>query len=151
MDMSTRKIRWFILMFLIAISAILFSQLPAAHSEPGQAEEPGLGYSEAPFELIENAETVATGPTALEAVQAASAGTEPIALERIVVEDNYALMSVTYNYIGISAITKRQGSSWQFVCRAGGLMAPEELTDRCGVPSATAESLYNSFLEASSR
>lgn len=149
--MTTKRIRFFVLIFSVAIALTLSSnKLTSAQSSPAEPGEPSLGYSEAPFALIENADA-ATGATALEAVRAASADNKLIALDRIVVEDGYALMSVTYNFIGVSAVAKRQGNIWQFVCRAGGLMAPEELTDRCGVPSATAESIYDSFLEASSR
>ena len=151
--MTTKRLRWFVSFFAIAVSVTLtFHGLTFAQSESIEfkGSESGLGYSEAPFNLIENAEE-ATGTTALEAVQAASADNKPIVLDRIVVEDDYALMTVMYNYIGVSAISKRQGSQWQFVCRAGGLMAPEELTERCEVPSDTARSLYDNFLEALSR
>lgn len=143
--MTTKRIRLLISCFLIAIAVTLsFNQLTAAQPGPTKSKGSGLGYSEAPFALIENADE-ATGSTALEAVQAASADAKPIALDRIVVNGDYALMSVTYNYIGVSTISKKQGSRWQFVCRAGGLMTPAELTERCGVPSATAESLYADF------
>ncbi len=146
--MTTKRLRWFVSIVAIAIAVTLsFNRLTAAQGGSIEPEGGGLGYSEAPFELIENADE-ATGTTALEAVRAAAADDKPIALDRIVVEGDYALLSVTYNYIGVSAISKRQGSRWQFVCRAGGLMEPEELTERCEVPSATAESLYADFLEA---
>lgn len=151
--MNTRRMRQFILAFALVLAAVLsFNAMTSAKgaSIESKGSDSSLGYSEAPFELIENVRE-ATGTTALEAVQAASADNKPITLDRIVVESDYALMTVTYNDIGISAISKRQGSRWQFVCRAGGLMEPEELTTRCGVPSATAQSLYAEFLEALSR
>lgn len=149
--MTTKRMRWFVSIFAIAIAAtLLLSRLSSAYSEPVEKGEPELGYSEAPFELIENARE-ATGTTALEAVQAASASTLAITLDRVVVVDDYALMTVEYNYIGVSAVAEKQGRRWQFVCRAGGLMASEELTERCGVPAATAESLYADFLEGLSR
>lgn len=148
--MTIRQIRRFVLIFSIAIAVTLsFGSLLPVQSEPTKAEERGLGYSEAPFELIENAQAEASGATAIEAVQAASASPEPIELDRIVVEGDYALMSVVYNYIGVSAIAKKQSTGWQFVCRAGGLMAPGELVERCEVPSTTANSLYTSFLGGS--
>lgn len=146
--MTTKRLRWFVLIVAITLAVTLsFHRLTAAQGGSIASEGGSLGYSEAPFELIENADE-ATGTTALESVRAASADDKPIVLDRIVVEGDYALLSVTYNYIGVSAISKRQGSRWQFVCRAGGLMQPEELTGRCEVPSATAESLYIDFLEA---
>lgn len=111
------------------------------------AQESGLGYSEAPFTLIENA-TEALGNTSLEAIQAASADEGEITEETSVEQDDYALSTVIFNYIGVSAVTKQVNDDWQFVCRAGGLMQPEEMTERCGVPAATAESLYANFLEA---
>ena len=145
--MTIKQIRRFILIFSIAVAVTLsLGGLLSAKSEPTKGEEQGLGYSEAPFELIENAQAKATGTTAIEAVQAASASPEPIKLDRIVVEGDYALMSVVYNYIGVSAIAKQQGAKWQFVCRAGGLMSPKELVERCEVPTTTADSLYRSFI-----
>ncbi len=148
--MTTKRIRLFILVFSIAISATLScGRLTSAQTGSVDSKRPGLGYSEAPFELIQNAEA-ATGATALAAVRAASAATEPIHLDKVVVVDDYALMAVTYNYIGVSAIARKQDRGWQFVCRAGGLMNPQELTERCSVPSATSESLYADFLEAPS-
>ena len=145
--MTTKQIRQSILICLLTIAVtVSLGKFSSAQNGTVKAEERGLGYSEAPFELIENAQVDATGATAIEAVQAASASPEPIELDRIIVEGDYALLSVEYNYIGVSAIAKKQGTEWQFVCRAGGLMAPQELTERCEVPEATAESLYASFL-----
>ena len=111
------------------------------------AQDTGLGYSEAPFALIENA-AEAIGDTPLEAIQAASADKEEITEETSVEQGDYAFSTVTFNYIGVSAITKQVDDDWQFICRAGGLMQPEELIERCGVPAATAEALYTNFLEA---
>ena len=145
--MTTKQIRQSILICLLAITVtVSLGKFSSAQSGAAKAGERGLGYSEAPFELIENAQAEANGTTAIEAVQAASASPEPIELDRIVVEGDYALLSVEYNYIGVSAIAKKQGTGWQFVCRAGGLMAPQELTERCEVPATTAESLYAAFL-----
>ena len=145
--MNIKQAQRFLLTCLVAIAVtISLSELSSAQSSSIKAKERGLGYSEAPFELIENAHAEAVGTTAIEAVQAASASPEPIELDKIVVKDDYALLSVEYNYIGVSAVVKKQGRKWQFVCRAGGLMAPEELIERCEVPAATAESLYASFL-----
>lgn len=150
-DLTTKRMRRFVSLFAIALAVMLSSNvLTSAQSEPFEPQESGLGYSEVPFELIENIDE-AIGTTALEAVQTASADDKPIELDRIVVQGDYALMTVTYNYIGISAIAKRQGSGWQFVCRAGGLMAPAEMVERCEVPSAIAQSLYANFLETPAR
>ncbi|MEO0516284.1 MAG: hypothetical protein AAF171_03175 [Cyanobacteria bacterium P01_A01_bin.116] len=111
------------------------------------AQESGLGYSEAPFTLINNA-TEAQGDTPLEAIQASSADAGEITEETVVEQGDYALSTVIFNYIGVSAVTKQVDNNWQFVCRAGGLMQPEELIERCGIPAATAETLYANFLEA---
>lgn len=111
------------------------------------AQDSGLGYSEAPFTLIDNA-AEAMGDTPLEAIQAASADEGEITEETLVEQGDFALSTVIFNYIGVSAVTKQVDNNWQFVCRAGGLMQPEEMTERCGVPAATAETLYANFLEA---
>lgn len=151
--MTTKRIRRFVLFFTLVLTVVLsFNAITSAQSKAIESKDSdsSLGYSEAPFELIENANE-ATGTTGLEAVQAASASTQAITLDRVVVADDYALMTVEYNYIGVSAVTKKQGRGWQFVCRAGGLMETVELTERCGVPSTTAETLYTDFLEGLSR
>ena len=127
--------------FVLGIGMSIFIALPAP------AQDTGLGYSEAPFALVDNA-AEAIGDTPLEAIQSASADEETITEETLVEQDDYALSTLTFNYIGVTAITKKSGSNWQFVCRAGGVMRPEELNQRCGVPSLTAESLYANLLEA---
>ena len=140
--MTTKKMNRLISWFLLGLG---FSLLIGTAS---YAQGAGLGYSEAPFSLIDNA-TEAIGDTPLEAIQAASADEGEITEETSVVEQgNYAFSTVTFNYIGVSAITKQVNDDWQFVCRAGGLMQPEELIERCGVPAATAEALYADSIEA---
>lgn len=138
--MDYKAVRRFLLYFLLGLG------IPFLIATPAPAQDTGLGYSEAPFALIENA-TEATGDTPLEAIQVASADEEEITEENLVEQDSYAFSTVIFNYIGVSAVTKKVDDSWQFVCRAGGLMRPEELSERCGVPSDTAESLYANFLE----
>ena len=140
MDMSIKRIRTLLALFLASVSIALLS---AGFS---YAQESGLGYSEAPFALIENI-SEAIGTTPLEAIQAASADDEEIFQDKLVQQGNYALLGLTFNDIGISAISQQTADGqWQFVCRAGGLMQPEELVQRCGVPSAIAERLYTDFL-----
>lgn len=139
--MSTKRIKSFLLSVVLGICIVLLC------TSISFSQETGLGYSEAPFPLIEDAENRAVGDTAIEAVQAASAGDKLITLDQIVEEDSYAFMTVMYNDIGISAVTQRSEDGWQFICRAGGLMQAEELTERCHVPSTSASSLYMSLLE----
>ena len=110
------------------------------------AQESGLGYSEAPFALIENA-SEAIGSTPLESIQAASADEKEIIQEKLVEQNDHALLGLLSDYIGVSAVSQKTADGqWQFVCRAGGLMQPEELTQRCSVPAVTAERLYAEFL-----
>ena len=139
--MITNKIRRVVFWALLGLGLSLLLGVAS------YAQESGLGYSEAPFELIENA-TEARGDTPLEAIQASSADEGEITEETSVEQGGYALSTVIFNYIGVSAVTKQVDDDWQFVCRAGGLMQPEEMTERCGVPAATAEALYDDFLEA---
>ena len=138
--MIIKRTRRLIALFIASVSMALLS---AGFS---YAQESGLGYSEAPFALIENI-SQAIGKTPLEAVQAASADKEEIVQDKIVEQGNYALLGLTFNYIGLSAVARQNtDGQWQFVCRAGGLMQSEELAQRCGVPAATAEQLYADFL-----
>ncbi|MEL6601728.1 MAG: hypothetical protein AAFP20_00700 [Cyanobacteria bacterium J06614_10] len=139
--MITNKMRRVVAQILLGLGLSLLLGVAS------YAQESGLGYSEAPFTLIENA-TEALGDTPLEAIQAASADEGEITEETLVEQGDYALSTVLFNYIGVSAVTKQVNNDWQFVCRAGGLMQPEEITERCGVPAATAEALYANFLEA---
>lgn len=140
MDMTIKRIRILLALFLVSLSVALLS---AGFS---YAQESGLGYSEAPFALIENI-SEATGETPLKAIQAASADDEEIFQDKLVEQGSYALLSLTFNDIGVSAVARQNADGkWQFVCRAGGLMQPEELEQRCGVPAATAAQLYADFL-----
>lgn len=147
--MTTKKNQLPLLLSITAALIILANVIQPAHgtplrNAPAATNSPGLGYSEAPFALIDNPQS-ATGNSALAAVIAASTQT-PINLERVVVEGDYAFMILNFNDIGVTAISKRGESGWQFVCRAGGAMAPQELTDRCSVPSSTAERLYDQLI-----
>ena len=129
--------------FLCGISLTL---LIAAFISPSSfAQLSGLGYSEAPFLLLDNAAET-RGSTPIEAIRAASASEEEITEELTLEKDGYAFTIVTFNSIGISVATKKVDQDWQFVCRAGGVMAPPELNDRCGIPLNTAEYLYQTFL-----
>ena len=142
--MSIRKVKQTMSLFFVAFGIVLLAAMLS------YAQESGLGYSEAPFALIENA-TAATGNTPLEAIRSASADEGEIVEDNLVEQGNYSFSTVTFNYIGISAVTQKVKNRWQFVCRAGGLMQPEELIERCGVPADTAQSLYANFLEALSK
>lgn len=138
--MIIRRTRHLLHLFLASVGIALLS------ASFTYAQETGLGYSEAPFSLIENA-AEAVGKTPLEAIQAASADEPEITQDRLIEQDDYALLAVSFDYIGLSAIAQQMSDGqWQFVCRAGGLMQPEELTQRCGVPATTAEQLYADFL-----
>ena len=110
-----------------------------------------LGYSEAPFEVVEDLST-AVGETPLDAVRAASATAvleENLKTDTLVEYGDYAFMTISFNHIGMSTVTQKSGDQWQFVCRAGGLMTGSEMHDQCAVPLAVAGQLYNDLLAAS--
>jgi hypothetical protein len=129
---------------VIGISASLNN---AANSQetglpPGQAprQEPGLGYSEAPFELIENPQA-ARGLTPLAAIESASDSDGAITEEVTVSSGDYAFSVLTFNDIGVTAVTQKEGFRWRFVCRQGGVISARELNTQCNVPPETANDL----------
>jgi hypothetical protein len=109
---------------------------------PGQAprQEPGLGYSEAPFALIENPQA-ARGLTPLAAIESASASDGEITEEITVRNDDYAFSVLTFNDIGVTAVTQKEGMRWRFVCRQGGVISARELNTQCNVPPDIASDL----------
>jgi hypothetical protein len=125
---------------VIGISASLNN---AANSQetglpPGQT--PGLGYSEAPFELIDNPQS-ARGITSLAAIESASASNGDITEEVTVSSGDYAFSVLTFNDIGVTAVTQKEGFRWRFVCRQGGVISARELNTQCNVPPETANDL----------
>jgi hypothetical protein len=110
---------------------------------PGQA--PGLGYSEAPFELIENPQA-ARGLTPLAAIESASASEGTITEEVTVSSGDYAFSVLTFNDIGVTAVTQKEGFRWRFVCRQGGVISARELNTQCNVPPETASDLSEQLI-----
>jgi hypothetical protein len=128
--------------FALVIGFASFASHPATSQEtglpPGQA--PGLGYSEAPFELIDNPQA-ARGITPLAAIESASASEGAITEEATVSSGDYAFSVLTFNDIGITAVTKKEGMRWRFICRQGGVISTRELNTQCNVPPDIASDL----------
>jgi hypothetical protein len=134
--------------------ALLAIMAPIVNAQSSSSEE-GLGYSEGPFALIDNP-TSATGATPLQAAQAAAANTEVMTQDVSFTLDaggeQYAFIGVTADFIGNSVVLVRSGNEdWRFVCRHGGVMAAEELVERCGLSQSISNQLREGLLEAISR
>jgi hypothetical protein len=131
----------------VLVIAITTSINNAASSQetglpPGQApsQETGLGYSEAPFELIENPQA-ARGITPLAAIESASASEGAITEDATVSNGDYTFSLLTFNDIGVTAVTQKESFRWRFVCRQGGVISARELNTQCNVPPEIANDL----------
>lgn len=136
--------------FLALCVVLTVIMVPSVNAQVDDSEQ-GLGYSEGPFELIENP-TSATGETPLQAAQAASENTSVMTQEAGFIlpleNEQYAFITVIADYIGNSVVLIKSGNQdWQFVCRSGGLMEAEQLVADCGVSQAISTQLYEGLLE----
>lgn len=136
--------------FLALWVALTVIVVPVVNAQVDDSKQ-GLGYSEDPFELIENP-TSATGETPLQAAQAASENISVMTQEAVFIlpleNEQYAFITVTADFIGNSVVLTKSGNEdWQFACRAGGLMEAEQLVSDCGVPQSISTQLYQGLLE----
>lgn len=136
--------------FLALCVALTVIVVPVVNAQVDDSEE-GLGYSEDPFELIENP-TSATGETPLQAAQAAAENISVMTQEAGFIlpleNEQYAFITVIADFIGNSVVLTKSGNEdWQFVCRSGGLMEAEQLVADCEVPQSISTQLYQGLLE----
>ena len=128
--------------------AFLAIMAPIVNAQSSSSEE-GLGYSEGPFELIENP-ILATGDSPLAAMQAAAANTEVMTADGVFTVAfqgvEYAFIAVTADDIGNTAIATKSGDAWQFACREAGLMPTFRMIENCGVPEAIAPQLEQGLI-----
>ena len=128
--------------------AVLTAFLIISLSAPTKAQQlEGLGYSEGPFELIENP-TSAVGETPLIAIEnAVATDASTIEQEGEFETDGYVFIAVNIDYIGHTAVALRVDENWQFVCREAGMMPASRMTENCGVPQAVATQLFDGLID----
>jgi hypothetical protein len=129
--------------------ALLVVIAPIVNAQSNDSE-PGLGYSEGPFELIENPMS-AIGDSPLAAMQASAANTEVMTADGMFTETyqdvEYAFIAVTADDIGNTAIVTKSGDAWRFVCREAGLMPSFRMVENCSVPEAIAPQLEQGLID----
>lgn len=134
------------------IAALTFAVIVLPLPLSGFAQESGLGYSEGPYplqEAVAEAPTIATGPTALAAIQASAASGVEISLKAIHVESyqgiQFANVAIGLNINteeGSAIARQRRGSNyWEFLCRRADPIHPIYMVSDCQVPEAITQRL----------